>query len=107
MACSRIGAAFAAALLGGVIGLAPTALAQEDADEARLQSWRVRLARMEGASVNVEEAATALISTTNRITERGRMQGMSDLSNAAQQLNRRVVSLTLATQVLREDKDAL
>ena len=83
---------------------APSALADEPAPspDARLETWRVRVARMEGASVNVEEAATALVETATRIADSGRIHGLSDLVSDADHLNRRVVSLTLATEVLDE-----
>lgn len=85
--------------------MAPSALADEPAEaveDARLQTWRVRVARMEGASVNVEEAASALVETSGRIASSGRIHGLSDLVSDADHLHRRVVSLTLATEVLDE-----
>ena len=66
------------------------------------EAWAVRLARMEGASVHVEEAAGELTDTARRIADSGRVHALSDLASDAGQLNRRVVSLTLATEVLVE-----
>ena len=74
----------------------------DPATAAQDEAWAVRLARMEGASVHVEEAAAELADTAGRIADSGRVQALSDLSSDAGQLNRRVVSLTLATEVLVE-----
>ena len=74
----------------------------DPATAAQDEAWAVRLARMEGASVHVEEAAAELADTAGRIADSGRVQALSDLASDAGQLNRRVVSLTLATEVLVE-----
>lgn len=88
------------ALLGLVFAALP-ASAEPEVDP-RLETWNLRLARMEGASVNVEEAAQALASSAGRVGDSGRIHGLSELVSDAGELNRRVVSLTLATGVLDE-----
>ncbi len=80
----------------------PASATEEAGEKARTETFFLRLARMEGASVNVEEAAQALASSAARVGQSGRMHGMSELVADAGELNRRVVSLTLATQVLDE-----
>ena len=84
--------------------LASSALAQEDAAPSTIskEAWAVRMARMEGASINVEEAARELGATATRISDSGRLQGLSELVADATQLNRRVVSLSLAAEVMAE-----
>ena len=93
-------------LLGLALFLAPGALADEPAPAPlsadQKEAWAVRMARMEGASTNVEEAAEELARTARRIAEGGRITAFSDLASDAVQLNRRVVSLGLATGVMAE-----
>ena len=95
-------------LLGLALLLAPVALADEPApapaalSAAQQDAWAVRMARMEGASTNVEEAAEELVRTARRIAEGGRVTALSDLASDAVQLNRKVVSLSLATGVMAE-----
>ena len=105
-------AAHAAAASGLVLalglGMAPRASGQDDTpapapSAEENQAWSVKLARMEGASVNVQEAALATQDSARRIASSGRITGLSDLLNDSIELNRRVVSLRLATEVLTED----
>lgn len=102
--------------------LASTALAQEpapqpqdgapdevtteaaDATTAEQLLWMVHTARMEGASVNVEEAAADLQRTATQISEGGRLTALSALAADAAKLERRVVSAKLAAQVLTDAK---
>jgi|GEM_PF-3210937 len=88
---------------------APVAIAQdpppiEDAaiDEDTRAAWMVRVARMEGASVDVEEAAAMVAATAQSIADAGRVQDVALLSGQAQQLRRKVISATLAAEVLDE-----
>ena len=62
--------------------------------------WLVRTARMEGAAVNVKEAASALRLTAEDIAAAGRVQSVARLHSQADDLNRRVVSARLAADVL-------
>lgn len=93
-------AVFLAALL--LSGLPASAEEAKGSVDARAETYFLRLARMEGASVNVEEAAQALSASAARVGQSGRMHGLSELVADAGELNRRVVSLTLATEVLDE-----
>jgi hypothetical protein len=79
---------------------APRATAQDDAEAARKDKWMVRVARMEGASVNVEEAAGALQLTAQGIADGGRLKALSALKADAAQLDRRIISARLAAEVL-------
>lgn len=104
-----------AAMLAG-LGLALTAVADDppptapasaaapasvlDADTRA--TWMVRVARMEGASVDVEEAAAAVAATAQSIADAGRVQDVALLSGQAQQLKRKVISASLAADVLDE-----
>lgn len=65
-------------------------------------TWMVRVARMEGASVDVEEAAAAVAATAQSIADAGRVQDVALLSGQAQQLKRKVISASLAADVLDE-----
>lgn len=80
--------------------LAPRATAQDDAEAARMDKWRVRVARMEGASVNIEEAASDLERTARQIADGGRLTALSALKADAAQLDRRIISARLAADVL-------
>jgi len=64
--------------------------------------WMVRIARMEGASVDVEEAARAVADTAQKIAESGQVSDVALLSGRAAALNRKVISATLASSVLDE-----
>lgn len=96
----------AASVLASAAVLAVPASAEETAPaaavDARTETFQLRLARMEGASVNVEEAAGELVESASRVGQSGRIHGLSELVADASELNRRVVSLTLATEVLDE-----
>ena len=81
-----------------VLGFSPHALALEPTPVA--ERWLVRVARMEGASVNVEEAAGSLHQTASQIAASGRLSGLSALAADAAQLERRVISASLAANVL-------
>ncbi len=67
---------------------------------ARPDSWIMRTSRMEGASVDVEEAAAALHETAARIEAGGRLDALAELLGDVRELNRRVVSASLAAEVL-------
>lgn len=89
--------------------LAPTAVAQDPPpteasvlDEDARAAWMVRIARMEGASVDVEEAAAAVAATAQSIADAGRVQDIALLSGQARELERKVISASLAAQVLDE-----
>lgn len=97
------------ASVAALLALAPTALAQDpppaessvlDADTRA--AWMVRIARMEGASVDVEEAAAAVAATAQSIADAGRLQDVALLSGQTRELERKVISATLAAQVLDE-----
>ena len=88
-----------------VLGLAvlpASAQEQAGAADARTETFFLRLARMEGASVNVEEASQALFASAERVGSSGRIHGLSEIVADATELNRRVVSLRLATEILDE-----
>ena len=87
-----------------VVGLTalPASAEEEATVDARTETFYLRLARMEGASVNVEEAAQALTASAAQVGKSGRMHGLSGIMADAAELNRRVVSLRLATEVLDE-----
>jgi len=72
-------------------------------DEEARRSWMVRIARMEGASVDVEEAARAVADTARQISESGKVSDVALLSGRAEVLHRKVISATLAADVL-DDK---
>ena len=72
-------------------------------DEESRRTWMVRIARMEGASVDVEEAARAVADTARQISESGRVSDVALLSGRADLLRRKVISATLAADVL-DDK---
>jgi hypothetical protein len=87
-------------LLAPLLLLAPAATAQGDAEAALQEQWLVRVARMEGASVNVEEAAGDVHRTARAIADGGRLTALSALVADAAALDRRVVSAKLAAGVL-------
>ena len=108
MRTPRTRSAGSALVLALGLGLATRASGQDDTpapapSAEENQAWSVKLARMEGASVNVQEAALATQDSARRIASSGRITGLSDLLNDSIELNRRVVSLRLATEVLTED----
>ena len=65
-------------------------------------TWMLRVARMEGASVDVEEAARAVADTARGIAEAGRVQDVALLSGRARELERKVASAGLAADVLAQ-----
>ena len=100
---TRFAPVIAAAVLG--VALAPAAVADDPTPDAALDAdtravWMVRVARMEGASVDVEEAAAALAATAQSIADAGRVQDVALLSGQAELLKRKVISASLASEVL-------
>ncbi len=92
-----------------LLGAGPRALAQDPPvaassvlDEATRATWMVRIARMEGASVDVEEAARAVAQAARGIAASGEARDVAVLSGSAAELRRKVISATLAAQVLTE-----
>ncbi len=79
---------------------APAAAPVSVLDPDTRATWMVRIARMEGASVDVEEAAAAVAATAQSIADAGRVQDVALLSGQAEQLKRKVISATLASEVL-------
>ena len=69
---------------------------------ASSQTWMVRTSRMEGAAVNVKEAAADLRATAEQVAASGRLTDVAVISSQAFELNRRVVSAGLAAKVLDE-----
>lgn len=88
------------ALLAPLLLLAPVATAQGDEEAALQEKWLVRVARMEGASVNIEEAAQDVQRTAQAIADGGRLTALSALAADAAMLDKRVVSAKLAAEVL-------
>jgi hypothetical protein len=89
--------------------LSPVAVAQDPPpitdsvlDDDTRAAWMVKVARMEGASVDVEEAAAALAVTAQAIADAGRVQDVALLSGQAEALKRKVISASLAAEVLDE-----
>ncbi|MEC7946603.1 MAG: hypothetical protein VX265_03485 [Myxococcota bacterium] len=87
-------------LLVSLTAIAPQAVAQDDPEAIRTSKWLVRVARMEGASVNVEEAASAIQRTATEIADGGRLRALSALKADAAHHDRRIISARLAAQVL-------
>jgi hypothetical protein len=87
-----------AALLGALL-LAPGALAQEPTDPGR---WLLRTSRMEGAAVDVAEAAQAFGAAARSVGEDGYLHRLAELKARATVLNRQVASARLAAEVLDE-----
>lgn len=79
-----------------------SAMAGDPADEAARQ-WTIHTARMEGAAVNVREAADAVAAEAQRVADSGRIQAAARLASQVSDLNRRVVSASLAAEVLDEN----
>lgn len=86
--------------LVSLIAITPRAVAQDDQKAIRTSKWLVRVARMEGASVNVEEAASAIQRTATEIADGRRLRALSALKADAAHLDRRIISARLAAQVL-------
>lgn len=62
-------------------------------------TWLVWTSRMEGASVNVEEAAQRLAITAQQMHQAGRVNALGLLVSDALELRRRMSSAALAAQV--------
>jgi len=84
-------------LLLGLL-LAPGALAQEPAGGR----WLLRTSRMEGAAVDVAEAAQAFGAAARSVGEDGHLHRLAELKARATVLNRQVASARLAAEVLDE-----
>jgi hypothetical protein len=67
---------------------------------APADTWMVQIARMEGASSDVQAAAEALTLTARRVAEGGRIAELPRLQAQARELNRKVSSAVLASEVL-------
>lgn len=85
-----------AALFGALL-LAPAALAQEPTDPGR---WLLRTSRMEGAAVDVAEAAQAVSALARQVGADGYLHSLAALKAQATVLNRQVASARLAAEVL-------
>lgn len=66
------------------------------------QTWLIRTSRMEGAALNVREAAAELKTVTAAVADGGRLYDVARIHHLGFELNRRVVSAGLAAQVLSE-----
>lgn len=66
------------------------------------QTWLIRTSRMEGAALNVREAAGELRAATAAVADGGRLHDVARISSLAFELNRRVVSAGLAAKILDE-----
>jgi len=64
--------------------------------------WVVRTARLEGASVNVVEAAHAVRTTADEIDQSGRLQRLAELESLTKELNWRVISAKMAAEQVVE-----
>lgn len=69
--------------------------------------WSLRVARMEGAAVNVKEAAAAARATASGIASSGRLRDVAVLHSQANALHQRVVSASLAAKLLDEPEPEL
>ena len=83
------------------VGAAGQGASEAFADE-EAKRWAIRTARMEGAAVNIEEAAKALRDTADRVSSGERLVSLDELSSDVAQLNLRVVSAGLAAEILDE-----
>ena len=63
-------------------------------------TWMVQIARMEGASSDVQAAAEALTLSARRVADGGRIAELPRLQAQARELNRKVSSAVLASEVL-------
>lgn len=86
------------ALLAALL-LGPSALAQEPADPGK---WLLRTSRMEGAAVDVAEAAQAVGAVARQVGADGYLHSLAALKAQAIVLNRQVASAHLAAEVLDE-----
>jgi len=97
------------ASIATLLALSPAAVAQAPPpaetvaiDEETRATWMVRIARMEGATVDIEEAAAAVSATAQSIADAGRVQDVALLSGRARQLQRKVTSASMAASILAE-----
>ena len=79
---------------------APGAPGASDPAAAR-KAWMVRIARMEGASADVEASATGLAAALRAAGEGGRVQRLPAVHTRADELHRLVLSAELAARNLR------
>ncbi len=86
-------------------GQEPAPAPADDATALEATGWMVRVARMEGASVGVEDAATKVAATARAIADSGRIQSMSRLSAEVHELQRKATSARLAARVLDQPLD--
>ncbi len=94
------------ALLGLGLLAAPAVAESPTAPAAPVpESWMVRVARMEGASVDVEAAAGRVAAVAGEIAATGRIHSMSRLSAEVAELQRKVTSAHLAARVLDQPLD--
>jgi hypothetical protein len=103
MTPARPAAALSRLACAAVLGCAALPAVAESPEEPSApvpESWMVRVARMEGASVDVEEAAAALHGVASEIAATGRIHSVSSLSAHARELQRKVTSARLAARVL-------
>ena len=63
-------------------------------------TWSLRTSRMEGAAVNVREAAEALRATADGIATLGRVKDVAVIHSQATLLHQKVVSASLAARLL-------
>lgn len=63
-------------------------------------TWSLRTSRMEGAAVNVREAAEALQATAEGIASTGRVKDVAVLRSQALALHQKVASASLAATML-------
>jgi len=64
------------------------------------KKWNLRTVRMEGAAVNVNEAAEHLSETANKMVKSGQIALLPELISDSIQLNQRVLSAVMAAEVL-------
>ena len=84
----------------GVSLLACLALPSQAQPEHK--EWNVRVFRMEGAAVSIREAADTLFTISMDGGQSGRAQQAARIRSATDTLHKKVVSATLAAQVLDE-----
>lgn len=91
-------------LCAALVAVATPAVADSPApsEEELASGWMVRVARMEGASADVEQAAAALHTVAAAVAESGRIHSVSQLSAHVYEVQRKVTSARLAARVLDE-----
>ncbi|MFM2246210.1 MAG: hypothetical protein RL071_2284 [Pseudomonadota bacterium] len=87
-------------LVLGALAQAPGAPGAPDPAAAR-KAWMVGIARMEGASADVEAAAGGLAAALRAAGEGGRVQRLPAVHTRADELHRLVLSADLAARNLR------